>query len=59
MYSTLVIIFRTGGVELSAQKGRIKIANTLETRLEMIAKQMVPEIRTTLFGKNMNRRFTD
>jgi V-type H+-transporting ATPase subunit E len=42
-----------------AQKGRIKIANTLEARLDMIAQQMIPEIRTALFGKNVNRRFTD
>jgi V-type H+-transporting ATPase subunit E len=48
-----------GGVEILAQKGRIKISNTLETRLEMIARQMVPEIRTSLFGQNTNRRFTD
>jgi len=48
-----------GGVEILAQKGRIKISNTLETRLEMIARQMIPEIRTSLFGQNTNRRFTD
>jgi len=48
-----------GGVELVAQKGKIKISNTLESRLDMIAKQMVPEIRTSLFGRNLNRRFTD
>jgi len=48
-----------GGVELVAQKGKIKISNTLESRLDMIAKQMVPEIRTSLFGRNVNRRFTD
>jgi len=49
----------TGGVELTAQRGRIKIPNTLEHRLDMLAKQMVPEIRTALFGQNMNRKFTD
>jgi len=48
-----------GGIELIAQKGRIKIANTLEARLDMIAQQMIPEIRTALFGKNTNRRFMD
>jgi V-type H+-transporting ATPase subunit E len=48
-----------GGVELVAQKGRIRISNTLESRLDMIAKQKIPEIRTTLFGKNINRTFTD
>jgi V-type H+-transporting ATPase subunit E len=48
-----------GGVELLAQRGRIKVSNTLESRLDMIARQMVPEIRTSLFGRNANRRFTD
>ncbi|XP_014211783.1 V-type proton ATPase subunit E [Copidosoma floridanum] len=48
-----------GGVELLAAKGRIKIVNTLESRLELIAQQLIPEIRTALFGRNVNRRFTD
>jgi len=48
-----------GGVEVIAQKGRIKVSNTLESRLDMIARQMIPEIRTSLFGKNQKRRFTD
>ncbi|XP_050354548.1 V-type proton ATPase subunit E [Nymphalis io] len=48
-----------GGVELIAAKGRIKICNTLESRLELIAQQLLPEIRTALFGRNPNRRFTD
>lgn len=49
----------TGGVELQAQKGRIKIANTLEARLDLIAQQLVPEIRGALFGRNPNRKFAD
>lgn len=49
----------TGGVELLAQKGRIKISNTLEARLELIAQQLIPQIRTALFGRNLNRKFTD
>jgi len=48
-----------GGVDLLSQKGRIKVSNTLESRLDMIARQMVPEVRTSLFGRNTNRRFTD
>lgn len=48
-----------GGVELIALKGRIKICNTLEARLELIAQQLLPEIRTALFGSNPNRKFTD
>ncbi|VVD03606.1 V-type proton ATPase subunit E [Leptidea sinapis] len=48
-----------GGIELVAVKGRIKICNTLESRMELIAQQLLPEIRTALFGHNPNRRFTD
>ncbi|XP_015606969.1 V-type proton ATPase subunit E [Cephus cinctus] len=48
-----------GGVELLAARGRIKICNTLESRLELIAQQLVPEIRSALFGRNPNRKFTD
>lgn len=36
-----------------------QIPNTLEARLELISQQLVPEIRTALFGRNVNRRFTD
>jgi V-type H+-transporting ATPase subunit E len=49
----------TGGVELYALQGRIRVVNTLESRLEMIAHQLVPAIRTALFGMNTSRRFTD
>ena len=49
----------TGGIELQAQNGRIKIANTLEARLELIAQQLIPEIRGALFGRNPNRKFAD
>lgn len=49
----------TGGIELYALQGRIRVVNTLESRLEMIAQQLVPAIRTALFGKNTNRKFTD
>ncbi|XP_065581486.1 V-type proton ATPase subunit E-like isoform X2 [Artemia franciscana] len=48
-----------GGVELSAMRGRIRVVNTLETRLDMIAQQLLPDIRNTLFGRNPNRRFLD
>lgn len=48
-----------GGIELVAQRGRIKIPNTLESRLDLIAQQLIPEIRNALFGRNLNRKFTD
>jgi len=46
-----------GGVELIVRHGRIKIQNTLEARIEMLAQQMLPELRTQLFGANLNRKF--
>lgn len=49
----------TGGIDLVTQSARIKISNTLESRLELIALQLVPEIRNALFGRNINRKFTD
>jgi V-type H+-transporting ATPase subunit E len=48
-----------GGVEVIAQNGRLKVVNTLESRLEQMSQQMVPEIRELLFGANSNRRFRD
>ncbi|KAM7002277.1 V-type proton ATPase subunit E 1a [Tautogolabrus adspersus] len=48
-----------GGVEVYNDNGKIKVSNTLENRLELIALQMMPEIRENLFGANPNRRFTD
>ena len=49
----------TGGVELYSQDGRIKVANTLESRLSGVSQQMLPQVRCALFGKNPNRRFDD
>lgn len=49
----------SGGVELQAKRGRIRVCNTLEARLNMIAVQLLPQIRTALFGRNPNRKFTD
>ncbi|XP_071517081.1 V-type proton ATPase subunit E [Panulirus ornatus] len=46
-----------GGVEMLTKGNRIKISNTLEARLEMLAQQMLPEIRAMLFGANPNRKF--
>lgn len=48
-----------GGVELFAQRGKIKVANTLEARLAMISQHKLPETRTALFGANDNRKFRD
>jgi V-type H+-transporting ATPase subunit E len=48
-----------GGVELVGFQGKIKCTNTLETRLDLISHQLLPEVRVALFGRNPNRTFTD
>ncbi|GAA6233835.1 V-type proton ATPase subunit E 1-like [Lates japonicus] len=48
-----------GGIEMYNDNGKIKVSNTLESRLELMAHQMMPEIRVNLFGANPNRKFTD
>jgi len=48
-----------GGVELTVQKGKIRVVNTLEARLDMMSQQMLPELRQVLFGSNPNRKFND
>jgi len=48
-----------GGVEIYAKGGKIKVTSTLESRLELIAGQIIPQIRTALFGPNPNRKFFD
>jgi len=47
----------SGGVALSSVGGRIRCTNTLDSRLEMLAQIMLPEVRNDLFGKNENRKF--
>ncbi|XP_069018894.1 V-type proton ATPase subunit E 1a [Embiotoca jacksoni] len=48
-----------GGVEVYNDNGKIKVSNTLENRLELMAQQMMPEIKVHLFGPNPNRKFMD
>jgi len=48
-----------GGVELYTQNGKIKVENTLESRLDLICHQMLPELKEMLFGVNPNRKFRD
>ncbi|CAB3405912.1 unnamed protein product [Caenorhabditis bovis] len=48
-----------GGVEMIAKGGKIKVSSTLESRLDLIASQIIPQIRTALFGPNPNRAFFD
>ncbi|XP_011791412.1 PREDICTED: V-type proton ATPase subunit E 2 [Colobus angolensis palliatus] len=46
-----------GGVEVYSGNQRIKVSNTLESRLDLSAKEKMPEIRMALFGANANRKF--
>jgi len=48
-----------GGVELITNGAKTKVTNTLESRLELISQQLLPEVRTALFGRNVNRKFND
>jgi len=50
---------KTGGLEILAMKGKIKVDNTLEARLTMVSEQIMPNIRGALFGANPNRKFSD
>ncbi|KTG05958.1 hypothetical protein cypCar_00018120 [Cyprinus carpio] len=49
----------SGGVEVYNADGKIKVSNTLESRLDLLSQQMMPEIRVQLFGANPNRKFMD
>lgn len=48
-----------GGVELTAHNGKIKVSNTLESRLALIGEQMLPDLRGAMFGLNPNRKFQE
>ncbi|XP_007942585.1 V-type proton ATPase subunit E 2 [Orycteropus afer afer] len=46
-----------GGLEAYSGNQKIKVSNTLDSRLDLLAQQMMPEIRRALFGANANRKF--
>jgi V-type H+-transporting ATPase subunit E len=46
-------------VELLTRQGKIKVDNTLEARLKMVAHNNLPQMRNALFGANQNRKFFD
>ncbi|KAI8590159.1 ATPase, V1/A1 complex, subunit E [Geranomyces variabilis] len=46
-----------GGVVVGAQEGRIRVSNTMESRLELLSEHMLPDIRILLFGPSMSRKF--
>lgn len=48
-----------GGLIIVGGGGKIDINNTFEERLKLLQTNALPSIRTTLFGKNENRKFYD
>jgi len=50
---------RSGGVSIVGGNGKIDINNTLDERLKLLESDALPMVRTSLFGKNENRRFYD
>ncbi|KAJ3216691.1 V-ATPase V1 sector subunit E [Dinochytrium kinnereticum] len=46
-----------GGVIVSATGGRIRVSNTLESRLDILGDAMLPDIRILLFGVSPTRGF--
>jgi hypothetical protein len=46
-----------GGIIGASLGGKIKVNNTLEERLRILEEKMLPEVRTDLFGNNVNRKF--
>ena len=56
---SLMFFFSAGGVELLTRQGKIKVDNTLEARLNMVAHNNLPQMRNSLFGANTNRKFFD
>ncbi|KAG0651765.1 V-type proton ATPase subunit E [Hyphodiscus hymeniophilus] len=48
-----------GGLSIVGGGGKIDINNTFEERLSLLQDTALPSVRTTLFGKNENRKFYD
>jgi V-type H+-transporting ATPase subunit E len=48
-----------GGLSIVGGGGKIDINNTFEERLTLLEDNALPSVRTTLFGKNENRKFYD
>ncbi|KAI9711506.1 MAG: V-ATPase V1 sector subunit E [Bogoriella megaspora] len=49
----------TGGLSVIGGNGKIDINNTFDERLKLLETEALPSIRTTLFGENKNRKYTD
>jgi vacuolar-type H+-ATPase subunit E/Vma4 len=51
--------YSSGGLSIVGGGGKIDINNTFDERLKLLEDNALPAIRTTLFGKNDNRKFYD
>ena len=49
----------SGGISIVGGNGKIDINNTFEERLRLLEIDALPMVRTSLFGKNENRKFYD
>jgi len=54
-----LIGYSVGGLSIVGGGGKIDINNTFEERLKLLQDNALPSVRTTLFGKNENRKFYD
>lgn len=54
-----LISYSAGGLSIVGGGGKIDINNTFEERLRLLQDSALPSVRTTLFGKNANRKFYD
>jgi V-type H+-transporting ATPase subunit E len=54
-----LIGYSAGGLSIVGGGGKIDINNTFEERLKLLQDNALPSVRTTLFGKNENRKFYD
>lgn len=50
---------RSGGLSVVGGYGKIDINNTLDERLKLLESDALPMVRSSLFGRNDNRRFYD
>jgi V-type H+-transporting ATPase subunit E len=55
----MLICGSAGGLSIVGGGGKIDINNTFEERLSLLEDTALPSMRTTLFGKNENRKFYD
>lgn len=51
--------YSAGGISIVGTGGKIDINNTFDERLKLLQSDALPMVRTSLFGKNENRKFYD